>query len=336
MILVTGGTGLVGAHLLYRLVLDKEKVRAIYRNKLTLEHVKCVFSCYTPNYEPLLDAIEWVEGDILNIPSLEVALKDISYVYHCAAFVSFDPNKHKISRRTNIEGTANVVNLCIANNIIKLCHVSSIAAVGKPIKSKIVTEATAWNPEDDHSQYAITKYGAELEVWRGTQEGLDAIIVNPGVILGAGIWHKGSGVIFRKVYKGLSYFTLGNVGLVAVKDVVDIMVKLTNSTIKNERYILVAENWTFETLLQKTAIFLGVKPPKTMAKPWYLAIAWRLDWFLQKLFGKRRSLTKHVARALTSKNTYNNTKITSTLNYSFEPVEDTIAKIAKLYLKQTT
>ena len=246
MILVTGGTGLVGAHLLFKLVNSHKKVKAIYRNERKLSNVKSVFSCYTDDYESLFNAVEWIQADILDIPELSEVFTGISHVYHCAAFVSFEPDKYQLLRQTNIEGSANIVNLCLSNVVEKLCYVSSIATLGYELNNKSITENTNWNPEDDNNVYAITKYGAEMEVWRATQEGLDAVIVNPGVILGAGIWRYGSGSLFKKTHKGLRHYTSGTVALVAVDDVVSIMIELMNSPITNERFVLVAENWTYK------------------------------------------------------------------------------------------
>jgi nucleoside-diphosphate-sugar epimerase len=334
MILVTGGTGLVGAHLLYKLVSNNESVRAIYRTQRKLEHTKNVFSCYTKNAQVLFDKIEWVKADILDIPALNDAFQNIDYVYHCAAFVSFEPDKYQQLRRANIDGTANIVNLCIANTIKKLCYVSSIATIGKTLKNKPITEETHWNPEEDNSVYAITKYGAEMEVWRGTQEGLNTVIVNPGVIIGAGIWHYGSGSIFKKVDKGLKHYTSGSVGLIAVSDVVAIMIRLQNSDIINERYILVAENWSYKTFLRSIASSLNAKSATKLAKPWLLQLGWRLDWLTSKLTGKRRTLSKQLAKSLITESNYANSKITTTLNFKFRAIEDVILETGNLYLKQ--
>ncbi len=334
MILVTGGTGLVGAHLLYKLVSENETVKAIYRTERKLENVKNVFSCYTDNYENLLNKIEWVKADLLDIPSLNEAFHNVNYVYHCAAFVSFEPDKYQQLRRTNIEGTANIVNLCISNRVKKLCYVSSIATIGNPVKNEPITEETHWNPEEDNSVYAITKYGAEMEVWRGTQEGLDAVIVNPGVILGAGIWRYGSGSIFKKIHKGVNYYTSGSIGLVSVNDVVKIMIRLLKSDITHEKYILVGENWSYKTFLQNAAKAVNVKPPKKLAKPWLLNIGWRLDWLKRILTGKRRILTKHLAQSLTLSKNYDNAKVIAALNYEFEPIDQIVSEIGNLYLKQ--
>lgn len=334
MILVTGGTGLLGAHLLYKLVSNNEKVRAIYRTERKLNNVKNVFSCYTDNYQHLIESIDWVQTDILDIPGLSDAFKDVTYVYHCAAFVSFEPNKYQLLRRTNIDGTANIVNLCLSHNIKKLCYVSSIATVGNTVNNKPITEETEWNPEADNSVYAITKYGAEMEVWRATQEGLHAVIVNPGVILGGGIWRYGTGSIFRKAQKGFRYYTKGTIGLVSVEDVVSIMIELTKSNIKNERFILVAENWTYKKFLQSLASSVQVKPPEKLASSLWLNIGWRLDWLRCKLTGKRRQLTRHVVESLSSETNYSSDKIKSTLNYEFHTIEDTITTVGCQYLKQ--
>lgn len=334
MILVTGGTGLVGSHLLYKLISNNETVKAIYRKPHKLENVKNVFSCYTNNYEELFNKIEWFQTDLLDIPLLSEVFQDITYVYHCAAFVSFEPNKFDTLRTTNIEGTANIVNLCLSNNIKKLCHVSSIATLGSTLNNLPISEDTIWNPEEDNNVYAISKYGAEMEVWRATQEGLDVVIVNPGVILGPGIWKYGTGSLFKKAHKGFKHYTSGTVALIDVDDVINIMIHLLNSDIKNERFVLVVENWTYKQFLQALAISVNSKKPQKEAKPWLLNMAWRLDWVKNILTGKRRQLTKHLTVSLTSETHYSNQKIKSTLNYNFKTIETSIKEIGATYLKQ--
>ena len=333
MILVTGGTGLVGAHLLYRLVLEHEKVRAIYRNENKISNTKSVFSCYTEDFETLFNKIEWVQADLIDVPALSDAFIGVTKVYHCAAFVSFEPDKYHLLRKTNIEGTANIVNFCISNHIEKLCYVSSIATLGSTLNNEPIDEDANWNPEDDNSVYAITKYGAEMEVWRGTQEGLDAVVVNPGVILGAGIWRFGTGSLFKKASKGLKYFTSGTLGVVCVDDFISVIIKLMNSEIKNERFVLVAENWTYKNFLQALAKAVGAKPPKKLASSNLLSIAWKLDWLKRKITGKRRQLTKHIAKSLTTETYYSSDKIKTALNYKFKAVDKTIVSIGKLYQK---
>jgi len=207
MILVTGGTGLVGAHLLYQLALTNDKIRAIHRKNSNLKAVENVFSYYTNDYKKQFKKIEWIEADIIDVSSLEKAFKNITYVYHCAAIVSFDKKDYQQMRKVNIEGTANIVNFSLAHNIQKFCFVSSIATIEKKAHlpssqreetTQLIDETDEWNTETNNYGYAITKYGAEMEVWRATQEGLDVVIVNPGVILGSGFWHSGLKMLLKQ------------------------------------------------------------------------------------------------------------------------------------------
>ena len=238
MILVTGATGLVGSHLLVQLLQENEEVKALFRSEKQIEKVKNIFAFH--HQTALFEKINWVKGDITDIPSLEIAFENISHVYHCAALISFDPSDEDELRKINIEGTANVVNCCIDFSVKKLCHVSSIAALGNPKEHETtITEETEWNPEELHSDYAITKYGAEMEVFRGHQEGLEVVIVNPGVIFGYGFPKKGSDVIIQSVKKGLSFYTKGNIGIVSVEDVVKSMTQLMKSNNNGERYSMV-------------------------------------------------------------------------------------------------
>lgn len=334
MILVTGGTGLVGSHLLYQLTTNNNPVRAIYRNKNKLALTKKIFSYYSENPDILFNKIDWVEADLLDIPLLTEAFKGITHVYHAAAFVSFEPDKYHLLRKTNIEGTANIVNLSIANKIEKLCYVSSVATIGSATSKDTLNELTLWNPEADNSVYSITKYGAEMEVWRGTQEGLDAVIVNPGVIIGPGIWNYGSGNIFKKVYNGLPFYTKGVTGYVGIEDVVLPMMKLMESPIKNERFILVSENWPYKQFIDKIATSLNVKAPSKKASSLLLQMGWRLDWLKHKLTGKRRRLSKQLVHTLNSKSVYDNTKLKTQLNYQFKPLEKSITEVAGIFLKE--
>ncbi|MFC0603153.1 NAD-dependent epimerase/dehydratase family protein [Winogradskyella pulchriflava] len=335
MILVTGGTGLVGSHLLYRLISRGENIRAIYRREKTLKRVEHVFSYFSDDAKALFNKIEWIEAEINDIPKLQEAFTDVTHVYHCAAFVSLEPDKYHQLRKINIKGTANIVNLCISHSIKKLCYVSSIAAIGHHENpEKLIDEQTAWNPEDDNSVYAITKYGAELEVWRGTQEGLEAVVVNPGIVLGAGYWKGGSsGNLFRKINNGMRYYVNGVVGYVDVFDVADAMIQLMVSDIKNEKFILVSENLSFKSFQYKVAKALNAEPPKREAKPWLLGIAWRLDWLKHKLFGSRRSLSKQTTKSAVSVTKYDNSKVRNALNFEFKSIDESVKAVSELYLK---
>jgi len=342
MILVTGGTGLVGAHLLLHLAENEVPVRAIYRQAYTIEKTMNLFSLYQKDH--LFPKIEWFQADITDIPSLEIAFHDIYFVYHCAALISYDPKDENQLRKVNIEGTANIVNLCLEHKIVKLCHVSSIAALGdltthekqpssKSEVAKQITEEAEWNPEVPHSDYAISKYGAELEIWRGQQEGLDVVIVNPGVILGVGFWQQGSGKFFAEVKKGFPFYTTGTTAFVSVTDVVKIMMRLMNSIVAGERFTVVSENLSFQTVIFTIAENLNVKKPKKEAKPWMLSLAWRLDWLRSTLINTKRKLSKYSANALTSSDFISNDKIKNALNFEFQSIDSVIKEVIRLQKK---
>ncbi|MFD2908850.1 NAD-dependent epimerase/dehydratase family protein [Flavobacterium ardleyense] len=326
MILVTGGTGLVGSHLLVQLLQDNEEVKALYRTEKQIEKVRKVF--IFKNHEALFEKINWVKADITDIPSLEPAFENITKVYHCAALISFDPNDEDELRKVNIEGTANIVNCCIDFKVKKLCYVSSIAALGDTKENEtIVTEETEWNPEKLHGDYAITKYGAEMEVWRGFQEGLEVVIVNPGVIFGYGFPDKGSGLLIKVVKKESSFYTKGNIGIVSVEDVTFCMIQLMRSEISGERFTLVGENVNIKDLLYYLAEILKVNPPKIYATKAITSLGWRLDWLISKIAFRKRKLTRATAKASHSKELYEAQKLTNTLGFNFQKKESYLSKI---------
>jgi dihydroflavonol-4-reductase len=333
MVLVTGGTGLVGAHLLLHLIENGDNVRALYRNAKKIERTKSVFDLYKKSH--LFELIQWIEADILDVPSLETVFTDIEYVYHCAALISFNPKDEDLVRKTNIEGTANIVNFCIAKGVKKLCFVSSIAALGDlAAHETIITEETEWNPEKPHSDYAISKYGAEMEVWRGLQEGLDVVIINPGVILGpipkSKNTEQGSAELYTKVANGLSFYTLGNTGFVAVDDVVRIASILMKSEIKNERFTLISDNIVFRDILNTIADALKVKRPVNHANPLLMKIIWRVDWFLATFFLKKREITKATAKSSYTKDLYSNEKVKTSLKTDFLDIHQYIKEVSTL------
>ena len=320
MILVTGATGLVGSHLLMTLLQEQNAVKALYRDEKSIDQVRHIFQ--HQNHLSLFDKIIWIKGDITDIPSLTIAFQNVSKVFHCAALISFDPKDEELLRKTNIEGTANIVNCCIDFKVDKLCYVSSIAALGDTKENEtIVTEETEWNPEKLHGDYAISKFGAEMEVWRGFQEGLNVVIVNPGVIFGYGFPEKGSGVIVNSVKKGNPFYTNGLIGIIAVEDVVNCMTNLMNSSISGERFTLVSENLSYLALFKRIADNLNIKPPYLYANRTLTSFAWRADWFLAKITGKKRTFTKATAKASHSKIFYSNEKAQKTLNYTFTDME---------------
>ena len=326
MILVTGGTGLVGCHLLYQLILENKKVNALHRKNSNIEVVKKVFSFYSQDYKSLFNKINWIEGDINDLSSLNHALKNITEVYHCAAFISFNKKDLEMMRKINIEGTANLVNCSIERKINKFCYVSTIAAVGERNNS-LIDEECEW--KENNNPYSETKYFAEMEVWRGIAEGLNAVIVNPGVIVGSGFWKRGSGAFITQVSRGMSYYPIGKTGFICVKDVVQIMIGLMKKNIFSQRFILVAENWKQKDFIYSICKNFNLEPPKKQASKSVMYLGLFVDLFRSKLLNKRRRLSRAIIKSGNSINEYSNQKIIKALNFKFSKVEDSINETCK-------
>ena len=332
MILVTGGTGLVGSHLLVRLVQENEPIKATYRTLESIEKTKKVFSYYTHTTKDLFTKIEWIQADITDVPSMTPAFKDVKKVYHCAAVISFDPADYRTMRKVNIHGTAIIANLAIDAKVEKLCFVSSIATIGDDPKKELANEENDWGGNEKNNGYAITKYGAETEVWRASQEGVDVVIVNPGVILGSGFWTTGSGKMFSQIDKEFSYYSNGVTGFVGVKDVVGCMVQLMQSNCKNQRFILVSENKSFKEVLFSIAEALGKKKPTRCVQPWQASLFWRWEWLVSKITSRKIRMSKYTAKTLFRKTYYSSEKCKIQLEVTFKSVEEVIKQVSKEYL----
>ncbi len=380
MILVTGGTGLVGSHLLWHLLQKGEKVRAIHRPGSDLEQVRRVFGYYkTPghgsnksgggnlpgdvppsgekdagpeghpfgemnaesgtseeaagangsNPGELFSRIEWFPADILDPFALNEAFEGINKVYHCAAIVSFDPSERKQVIKNNIESTATIVNLCLEYKVEKLCHVSSVSAIGKRYDGEPVTEEDFWKPSKMRNAYSISKYHSEMEVWRGIEEGLNAVIVNPSVILGPGNWKRGSAAFFTRIQKGMNYYTGGMTGFVDVRDVCRCMIGLMESDISGERFIINSEDLYYRDLFNMIADALGKPRPSKYASKPLVEAGWRLEWLRSKLTFSKPLLTRETARSGQGIGRYSNENIRKALGCVFFPVRETVSWTAR-------
>lgn len=331
MIFVTGGTGLVGTRLLFDLLSDRksEKITALKRKSSDLSMVAKSFSFY--GNKKLLDKIEWVNGDILDKESLIDLIKGYEQVYHSAALISFNPSDKQKMFETNVIGTRNIVDACIENNIKKLCYVSSVAALGDGYDNEIIDENTMRQLERSHSGYSDSKYEGELEIWRGIEEGLNAVIVNPSIILGIGDYTKGSSQLFGRIAKGLKYYTESITGFVDVRDVSNIMIKLMEGSQKNERFILNSENLSIKIVFDMIAAALNVKPPNRKVKAWMTELAWRLLLIQKHLLFKQPKFTKRSARALHKNNYFSAKKIINELGIEFIPVEQSVNDYSEFY-----
>jgi len=329
MILVTGGTGLLGSHLLIELMQSNDNVRVLYRSDSRIKIVQHLFQFYFgENWEDLFNKIEWIHGDILDLTSLNNAIQGCKQVYHCAALVSFHPRDFDKLIKINREGTANVVNLCLSNSVDKLCYVSSTAAVGGE-DGKTINENHSWKNSPTTSGYSISKYSAENEVWRGIEEGLNAVIVNPCVILGPGNWNDSSLTLFKTMEKGVRFYPPGANAIVDARDVARIMVQLMHSEKHSQRYLCIGSNQTFKELMDVIAKELKVKKPTVLAKRWMVNSARRVLEFFSIFTQKRSSVTSETVNSLFSNYAYDAGKIKKELNYSFYTLEETIQNAVK-------
>lgn len=337
MILVTGGTGLVGAHLLYELTNAGLRVKALRRTHSNTGWVKKIFSYYSDQVELLYSQIEWVEGDILNYFSLEEALKGVTSIYHCAAIVSFHGDDNDMMLNNNVKGTGNLIDAAIHNGVSKFCHVSSIAALGKTQDGSQITEDTYWTPSKRKTGYSLSKFFSEMEVWRGIEEGLDAVIVNPSIIMGPGNWDIGSPKLFQSIWKGLNYYTKGITGFVDVRDVVKAMILLMDDPlfgqVKNQRFILNAGNMSYQDFFNKIADGLNKPRPRNFASDIKLHIAWRMAKAASYFTWKRPLITRDTVSSSNQKNHYSGEKIRRTTGFEYRSLDASIADIAEIFLK---
>lgn len=319
MIFVTGGTGFIGSRLLFDLTRGGERVRALKRKTSRI-----------PTF--LHDRnIEWVDGDVLDVGALEEAMKGVEKVYHCAAMVSLSNKERRQMYRVNIEGTANVVNLCLSLGVRKLAHVSSVAGLGREKDGKFITEETRFDYNGQNWAYGISKYESECEVWRGLAEGLDMVIVNPTIVLADEDWTEGSGRLFGVVKKGMRFYTPGSNGYVDVRDVTACLIALMESNISGERFLINAENSSYLALFSGIAAALDKPPPSFQLPRWMLEIAWRINLGYSMVTGKEPLITKDAVRAGFQETRYSNEKIKKATGVEFRPLEQTIRDIVKAH-----
>jgi dihydroflavonol-4-reductase len=321
MILVTGGTGLVGSHLVNELSKDHKIIATYNSTKPTNNNSN----------------ISWLKLNILDVTEVYKALESITHVYHCAATVSFNPKEKELLFKNNIEGTANIVNACLQHNVKRLVHVSSVAALGRIRKNTAIDETMNWTKETSNSVYGQTKYLAEMEVWRGVAEGLEAVCVNPTIILGNSNWNNGSTAIFKNAYNEFPWYTNGVSGFVDVLDVVQAMILLMNSNINGERYILCGYNLPYKQVFTSIAKAFGKKPPYKQVTPFIAAIVWRIE-AIKSFFTKKNPLltkeTAHTAQAIV--HFKNNKLIDKFPNFTYTPFENTITRICSELKKRYT
>jgi dihydroflavonol-4-reductase len=324
MVLVTGGTGFLGSYLIKELIQKNYSVRAVRRS-----------TSKAPFYIPhdILDEVQWVEGDILDPVSLEDALEGVDVIIHCAAMVSFHKSDKNQIYLVNVQGTANVVNTALEKNIPRLIHMSSVAALGRTKMDSHVNEEKKWQENKNNTHYAISKYKAEMEVWRGVGEGLQAIVINPSTFLGYGDWTTSSCRIFKSVYDEFPWYTTGINGFVDVEDVARAAVLLMEGNISDQKFIANGDNWSFQQLFNAMADSFGKKRPYRKAVPLLISVVRKIEEMKSLFADSKPLLTKESARIANSHIFFDSEKLLKALpGFSFTPLQETIEKACKKYL----
>ena len=328
MILVTGGTGLVGSHLLVEFASRGQRVKALRRSGSDTSVVPKLFSHYDVNLQNL-KLIEWVEGDVEEYSSLKDLLCEVKTVYHCAAIVSFRGSDFQKMLSVNVQGTANLIDACIEVGVKQFCFASSVAALGSPVDSGMVDETSLWGKSKGKSGYAISKFFSEMEVRRGVELGLKATIVNPTVIIGPGRWNSGSGQIFGTINRGFPFYTDGVTGYVDVRDVVNCMITSVEKEAWGERFVVNGQNISHREVFSQIAKKMGKKSPFIHVKPWMSSIAWRVASVFAFITQGKPSLTGETARSGHSKTYYSAKLAESNLGIKFrsvlEAIENTVS-----------
>jgi nucleoside-diphosphate-sugar epimerase len=334
LVLVTGATGMLGSRVVYDLVVLGFRVRAIYRNPKRISQFEKNISYYTHEPQKVSSVVEWVHADVTEYASLTDALEGVTTVYHCAAMVSFYKPDRPLMYEVNIYGTEKLVNACVLKGVQKLCHVSSVAALGKAEEGKMVDEETNWLPSKRNTGYSIAKYYSEMQTWRGMHEGLDVVVVNPSIILGPGDWTSGSPAFFDQIYRGLKFYTTGLTGFVDVRDVSKAMLMLTNehlSEAKGNRFLLSSANYSYKKMFELIARALNVKAPPVKAGKFLTAIAWRAALVAAKLSGKKPLITKENVRNASNQTYFDGSRIEKDFDFQYREIPETVKEVADMY-----
>ncbi|MBA2744855.1 MAG: NAD-dependent epimerase/dehydratase family protein [Flavisolibacter sp.] len=323
-VFVTGGTGFLGAYIIQNLVEKNYQVRAIRRKRM--------LPFFIP--QETLSKVEWVEGDVLDVVALDEGFKNIDVIIHAAAIVSFSRHNRQEMYKVNVEGTENVVNLALENNVQRILHVSSVAALGRTTQAALVNEEKKWEENPNNTHYAISKHHAEMHIWRGFAEGLSGVIINPSTILGFGDWHQSSCAIFRNAWREFPWYTKGINGFVGVEDVAEAAVQLMESDLDQQRFIVNAENWRFQQLFDGMAQGFEKKKPYREATAFLAGIAWRMEAVKTMITGKKPLLTRETARVAHSNTSFDHSALLKILpGFAFQPLEEVIKKSCEKYQK---
>jgi len=325
MILITGCNGLLGSQLATSLIHDGHAVKGYIRPGADLGLIP----------QEIKEQIEWCSGSLFDSYALGHALEGIDKVIHAAAVVSFAPSRRKEMFRTNVEGTATLVNEAVVSGVKQFVHISSIAALGRPANKALIDETDLWVESDNNTNYAKSKYLAELEVYRGFEEGLNGFVLNPSIILSPGDIEKSSTKLFGYVLKGGEYYTEGQLNYVDVRDVCAVITRLLQQPVNGERFVLNGGRISYKYFFDQVAAAFGKRPPEKLANTWMKELVWRIEYLRSLVSGSEPLITKETARLSGNSKEYDNQKIKSLLSYEFHTIEDSVHWVCKELEKQS-
>lgn len=332
MNLVSGASGLVGTHLLLELLSRGEPVRAIHRGSGSRSTSLRLLDHYGLSAQA--SHIEWAEGDVLDVEFLQEVMSGCSAAYHCAALVSYHPSDRRRMYKVNVEGTANMVNVALREGSVAFAHVSSTAAVGRPKGfSGLLNEKSPWTESNHPTHYAVTKHFSEMEVWRGMEEGLKAVILNPGFIIGPGDFSRSSGAMFSRIARGMPFYPPGGTGFVSAGDTARALVELTSRGCFGERFIAVAENMKMQDVFAMVAGALGKPIPIRKVSTFQLYAALLAEQVREWVTGRRAVVTREVVRNMSSFHRYDSSRLMERIGFEFQPIPEAIRQTSELFLR---
>lgn len=323
-ILVTGGTGLLGSYVL----------RMLVNQGFTNISATCRANSPFDLVIDVKDQIRWHEGDLTDGYFVQDIMADVQQIYHCAAVVSYDARERDEMMRVNVESTTNLVNEALHNSIKKFVHVSSIAALGRRKNMPIISENTKWERNPMNSNYAISKYLSEMEVWRAAAEGLTVAVVNPSIIVGGGFWNKGTARFFKNIARGFKFYPVGGSGFVDVRDVANFMLKLMNSDLHGERYVLNGENLSYQQFFKLVSSSIGAKMPNIRVNGFIREVAWRVEWLRARLFNTTSTITKETAENSARTWRFDNSKSLETFqDFKYRTIAESVENTGECWVK---
>ena len=312
MILLTGATGLVGGEIANQLAGKGLPFKALRRS--------------SGKVNPILKTSPlWVDGDIMDPMSLKEALKDVDTVIHSAALISFYRREYKTMHQVNVNGTANLINEAIAANVKKFIHISSVAALGRSQQEKHIDETARWVNSPDNSAYGESKHLAELEVWRGQEEGLAVGIINPSVVLGPGNWHQSSTKLFRYAWKEGKFYPPGTFNYVDLRDVSHAVLQVMATDIQGDRFIVSNDTIYYKDFFEKVAEHFDKKAPQRKLTRFIAQMAVIAEGIKSTITGSPPLITRESINLSGMKYRFDNAKIKRVLGFEFTPLSDTIA-----------